>query len=49
MLHERVGDAVLPSIRGRAWITGINQHTLHPDDPFPRGYTVGDVWGASSR
>lgn len=52
MLHERVHvdghDAVIPSIKGRAWITGINQHILHPDDPFPRGYTLGDVWGASS-
>ncbi|MFI6576199.1 proline racemase family protein [Nocardiopsis sp. NPDC050513] len=51
-LHERVQvagrDAVVPSIRGRAWITGINQHVLHPDDPFPRGYTVGDLWGDSS-
>lgn len=52
MLHEHVHvdgqDAVIPSIMGRAWITGINQHILHPDDPFPHGYTVGDVWGASS-
>ncbi|MGP4030080.1 proline racemase family protein [Actinomadura sp. 3N407] len=53
MLHERVRvggrDAVIPSIKGRAWITGINQHVLHPDDPFPRGYTLADVWGESSR
>jgi proline racemase len=52
MLLERTRvagrDAVIPSITGRAWITGINQHILHPDDPFPRGYTVGDVWGGSS-
>ncbi|QUQ67502.1 proline racemase family protein [Kutzneria sp. CA-103260] len=52
LLHERVRfaghDAVVPSIAGQAWITGINQHVLHPDDPFPRGYAVGDVWGTSS-
>ncbi len=52
MLHERIDvdghEAVIPSITGRAWITGINQHILHPDDPFPRGYTVGDIWAASS-
>lgn len=52
MLHERVQvggrDAVVPSIRGRAWITGHNQHVLHPDDPFPRGYTLADLWGESS-
>lgn len=47
-VHIDGHDAVIPSIKGRAWITGINQHILHPDDPFPRGYTVGDVWGASS-
>lgn len=52
MLHQRttVGDlpAVLPSVEGRAWITGYNSHVLHPDDPFPQGYTVGDVWSTSS-
>jgi proline racemase len=52
MLHDRLQvagrDAVIPSIKGRAWITGINQHILHPDDPFPRGYALGDVWGDSS-
>ena len=48
MLHERttVGDyeAVVPSIQGRAWITGYMQHVLQPDDPFPTGLTVGDIW-----
>lgn len=47
-LHQRVDfhgrDAVVPSIRGRAWITGINQLVLHPDDPFPRGFALGDIW-----
>jgi proline racemase len=48
MLHERttVGgrDAVVPSIQGRAWITGYVHHVLRPDDPFPTGLTVGDIW-----
>jgi len=48
MLHGRttVGgrDAVVPSIQGRAWITGYVQHVLAPDDPFPTGLTVGDIW-----
>jgi proline racemase len=48
MLHERttVGDhqAVVPSIQGRAWITGYVQHVVAPDDPFPMGLTVGDIW-----
>lgn len=51
-LHE-VADfhgkrAVVPSIRGRAWISGINQVVLHPDDPFPTGFTLGDIWGETS-
>lgn len=36
--------AVIPSIRGRAWITGIHQHMLDPDDPWPEGYRIGDTW-----
>ena len=42
----RVGPhrAVVPSIRGRAWITSFSQYVLVPDDPFPEGFTVGDVW-----
>jgi proline racemase len=48
LLHDRttVGghDAVVPSIQGRAWITGYAQHVLQPDDPFPTGLTVGDIW-----
>jgi proline racemase len=36
--------AVVPSIKGRAWITGISQYVLDDDDPFPEGFTVGDIW-----
>lgn len=44
--ETRVGDkaAILPSIRGRAWITGIHQLMLDPDDPWPEGYRVADTW-----
>jgi proline racemase len=44
----RVGDrpAVLPEISGRAWITGIHQHLLDPEDPWPAGYRLSDTWGA---
>jgi proline racemase len=37
-----VGDfpAVVPTISGRAWITGLSQHFLDPDDPFPSGFTI---------
>ena len=37
-------QAIIPSIRGRAWITGFAQYVLAPDDPFPEGFMVGDVW-----
>ena len=30
--------AVVPTITGRAWITGTSQFTLDPTDPFPHGF-----------
>jgi proline racemase len=36
--------AVVPTLTGTAWITGIAQYVLDPDDPFPEGFTVGDLW-----
>ena len=47
LLEEtRVGPypAVVPSLSGTAWITGIAQYVVDPDDPFPNGFTVGDLW-----
>jgi proline racemase len=38
--------AVLPTITGRAWVTGFGQYVLDETDPFPEGYTLGDIWGA---
>ncbi|WP_336658750.1 proline racemase family protein [Leucobacter sp. USHLN153] len=32
--------AVVPTIRGRAWITGTAQYFLDPTDPFPRGFLL---------
>ena len=42
----RVGDreAVVPSLGGRAWITGTHQHMLDPGDPWPEGYRLSDTW-----
>lgn len=37
--------AIVPQISGRAWITGIHQHMLDPDDPWPAGYRLQDTWG----
>jgi len=41
-----VGDkkAIIPSIRGRAWITGTHQLMLDPEDPWPDGYRLSDTW-----
>jgi proline racemase len=36
--------AIVPSIRGRAWITGTHQIMLDPDDPWPQGYRLTDTW-----
>jgi proline racemase len=45
--ETRVGPypAVVPTLSGQAWITGFAQYVLDPDDPFPQGFTVGDIWG----
>jgi len=44
--QTRVGEknAIIPSIRGRAWITGTHQIMLDPDDPWPDGYRLSDTW-----
>ena len=36
--------AIIPSIRGRAWITGTHKLTLDSDDPWPEGYRLTDTW-----
>ena len=38
--------AIVPTIAGQAWITGIFQHGLDPSDPFRSGYTLPDLWFA---
>ena len=32
--------AVIPTVTGRAWITGTAQYILDPDDPFPAGFLL---------
>ncbi len=36
--------AIIPSVSGRAWITGTHQQMLDPADPWPEGYRIGDTW-----
>jgi trans-L-3-hydroxyproline dehydratase len=45
----RVGGraAILPSIAGRGWITGLHQYLLDPQDPYPQGYLLNDTWGVT--
>jgi proline racemase len=48
--RTKVGEyeAVIPRVSGRAWITGYAQYVLADDDPFPEGYTLGDIWAPSA-
>ena len=41
--------AIIPEISGRAWITGMHQHLLDPEDPWPEGYRIGDTWPRGQR
>lgn len=45
----RAGDlpAIIPAIRGRAWITGFHSYVVDPRDPYPAGYRVADTWGVT--
>lgn len=36
--------AVVPTLSGQAWITGFANYVLDPDDPFPEGFTIRDIW-----
>jgi proline racemase len=40
-------QAIVPAIRGSAWITGITQLLVDPTDPFPEGYLLSDTWPGS--
>jgi len=49
--QAQVGDkpAIVPSITGRAWITGTRQEMLDPTDPWPQGYKLSDTWPTVQR
>jgi proline racemase len=46
LAETSLGDAraIVPAIRGSAWITGITQVLVDPTDPFPEGYLLPDTW-----
>jgi proline racemase len=35
---------IVSTISGQAWITGFATEVVDPTDPFPDGFTVGDIW-----
>jgi proline racemase len=37
-------QAIIPTITGRAWITGQSTLMLDPEDPYPDGYKISDTW-----
>ncbi len=39
--------AILPTIEGRAFLTGNMSYFLDPADPWPEGYRVADTWGVN--
>jgi len=49
LAETKVGKyaAIVPSIRGSAWLTGFHTYVLDASDPFPEGYVVADTWGTS--
>jgi proline racemase len=44
--EAKVGEyrGVIPTLSGQAWITGFASYVVDPEDPFPDGFTVGDIW-----
>jgi len=44
--ETKVGEypAVIPTLSGQAWITGFASYVVDPEDPFPEGFTLGDIW-----
>jgi proline racemase len=37
-------DAIIPEVGGQGWITGTGEYVLDETDPFPEGFTIGDIW-----
>lgn len=41
--------AIVPAIRGSAFVTGVTELFVDPDDPFPEGYLLTDTWPGTDR
>jgi proline racemase len=44
--ETRIGEmpAIVPTLSGQAWITGFARYVVDPEDPYPAGFTIGDIW-----
>ncbi len=40
--------AIVPTIAGRAWITGFHSYLIDPADPWPEGFLLADMMGAGT-
>ena len=40
-------SAVVPTITGSAYVYAVSNYLLDPMDPFPEGFTVGDIWSVT--
>lgn len=38
-------STVSVEVTGRAWLYGISQWGLDPNDPYPQGFRLADIWG----
>ena len=36
--------AIIPQVGGECWISAYSKYVLEEDDPFPEGFTIGDIW-----
>lgn len=37
--------ALVPTLKGEAYIYGYSNYVLDAEDPFTEGFTIGDIWG----
>ena len=42
---ENGRETIRNRVTGRAWVYGLSQIGLDPNDPFPLGFTLTDTWG----
>jgi len=41
--------AIVPTISGRAWITGLHTYLIDASDPWPSGFQVADMMGVTGK